>query len=60
VVCISLAGFAGAVKADSLTLDNPNWQINLTDAGYSDYLGDLAQDSVGREYLSGEWGAALG
>ena len=41
-------------------LDSPDWQILVTDAGYSDYLGDLTQTFQGREYLSGEWGAAVG
>lgn len=42
------------------TLTNPNWEIQLTDAGYSDYLFDQTPGFVGREYLSGEWGAAVG
>lgn len=49
----------GAAQAQ-MTIGNPNWEIWLTDAGYSDYLGDLTPGFQGREYLSGEWGAALG
>lgn len=41
------------------TLSNPNWEISLTDYGYSDYLFDLTPGFEGREYLSGEWGAAV-
>lgn len=41
------------------TLTNPNWEISLTDFGYSDYLFDLTPGFEGREYLSGEWGAAV-
>lgn len=41
------------------TLTNPNWEISLTDFGYSDYLFDLTPGYEGREYLSGEWGAAV-
>ena len=41
------------------TLSNPNWEISLTDFGYSDYLFDLTPGFEGREYLSGEWGAAV-
>lgn len=41
-------------------LTNPNWEIGLTDFGYSDYLFDQTPGFVGREYLSGEWGAAVG
>lgn len=43
-----------------LTLANPNWSITLTDSGYSDYLIDNTPGFEGREYLSGEWGAAVG
>lgn len=48
-----------SVQAQVLLLSNPHWQINLTDAGYSDYLGDWAPGFEGREYLSGEWAAAV-
>lgn len=41
-------------------ISNPNWEIALTDFGYSDYLFDRTPGFEGREYLSGEWGAALG
>lgn len=40
-------------------ISNPNWEIMLTDYGYSDYLFDKTPGFEGREYLSGEWGAAL-
>ncbi len=43
-----------------LTLANPNWNITLTDSGYSDFLLDNTPGFVGREYLSGEWGSAIG
>ena len=39
---------------------NPDWNIWLTDYGYSDFLFDNTPGFVGREYLSGEWGAAIG
>jgi hypothetical protein len=42
------------------TLSNPNWYVMLTDAGYSDDLIDNTPGFEGREYLSGEWGAAVG
>jgi hypothetical protein len=44
----------------SLTLANPHWNITLTDAGYSDFLLDNTPGFEGREYLCGEWGAAVG
>lgn len=40
-------------------LSNPYWEIEITDAGYSDYLFDNTPGFEGREYLSGEWGAAI-
>ncbi|MBI5397590.1 MAG: PEP-CTERM sorting domain-containing protein [Verrucomicrobia bacterium] len=43
-----------------IVLANPHWNITLTDAGYSDFLLDNTPGFVGREYLSGEWGAAVG
>lgn len=47
-------------SAQSITLSNPNWNITLTDFGYSDFLLDNTPGFEGREYLSGEWGAAVG
>jgi hypothetical protein len=43
-----------------LTLANPHWNITLSDFGYSDFLLDNTPGFEGREYLSGEWGAAVG
>jgi hypothetical protein len=43
----------------TLTLTNPNWNITLSDFGYSDFLLDNTPGFVGREYLSGEWGSAV-
>jgi len=52
--------FTSRVEAVSLEIFNPDWSITLTDAGYSDLLFDQRPGFVGREYLSGEWGAAVG
>ena len=49
-----------AARAQALTLANPHWNITLTDAGYSDFLLDNTPGFEGREYLSGEWGGAVG
>jgi hypothetical protein len=49
-----------AAGAQWVTLANPNWNITLTDYGYSDFLLDNTPGFEGREYLSGEWGAAVG
>jgi hypothetical protein len=54
-----LTGHAPA-QTTSLTLANPHWNITLTDFGYSDFLLDNTPGFEGREYLSGEWGAAVG
>ncbi len=46
--------------AQTLTLANPHWNITLSDFGYSDFMLDNTPGFEGREYLSGEWGAAVG
>ena len=43
-----------------MLLANPHWNITLSDFGYSDFLLDNTPGFEGREYLSGEWGAAIG
>lgn len=48
------------VAGQGLWLGNPHWNISLTDYGYSDFLLDNTPGFEGREYLSGEWGAAVG
>lgn len=50
----------GAFAQNWTSLANPFWNIWLTDYGYSDFLFDNTPGFEGREYLSGEWGAALG
>ncbi|MGZ5002451.1 MAG: hypothetical protein ACXWBM_04590, partial [Chthoniobacterales bacterium] len=42
-----------------LQLANPNLNITLTSFGYADLLFDNTPGFEGREYLSGEWGAAI-
>ncbi len=65
-VHVSLAAltFAGCSLTSQLNAQleifNPDWSITLTDFGYSDLLFDQRPGFVGREYLSGEWGAAVG
>ncbi|MEQ1851156.1 MAG: hypothetical protein ABMA01_06140, partial [Chthoniobacteraceae bacterium] len=58
----ALALFASpdTASAQSITIANPNWNITLSDFGYSDFLLDNTPGFQGREYLSGEWGAAIG
>jgi hypothetical protein len=57
---LALLGAPHIVAAQSLTLANPHWSITLTDFGYADFLLDNTPSFEGREYLSGEWGAAVG
>lgn len=61
---LGLAFAAGALpglaQAQGAVLSGPAWEIAVSDYGYSDYLGDLTPGFQGREYLSGEWGAAIG
>lgn len=63
MACAVGLGQTAAASADYTwnwsTLTNPNWEISLTDFGYSDYLLDQTPGFEGREYLSGEWGAAI-
>jgi len=55
---LSSLAFTHTAYAVDGFLSNPSWEIQLTSAGYSDYLGDHTPGFLGREYLSGEWGAA--
>ncbi len=64
LAALAVTLFAGALRADPIYsnliyLQNPHWEMMMTDYGYSDYLGDLTPGFEGREYLSGEWGAAV-
>jgi len=56
---LALPFWSHPVKAQGLTLANPHWNITLSDFGYSDFLLDNTPGFEGREYLSGEWGAAI-
>jgi len=56
---LALPFWSHSVKAQGLTLANPHWNITLSDFGYSDFLLDNTPGFEGREYLSGEWGAAI-
>lgn len=57
---LAVLAFPDTASAQSITIANPNWNITLTDFGYSDFLLDNTPGFQGREYLSGEWGAAIG
>lgn len=49
----------GAAAHSQLLLANPHWNITLSDYGYSDFMLDNTPGFEGREYLSGEWAAAV-
>ena len=55
-----LVASPGGSTGGTMTLANPNWNITLSDFGYSDFCLDNTPGFVGREYLSGEWGSAIG
>jgi hypothetical protein len=63
-ITASLAGaasltLANLASAQTVQISNPNWNITLSDAGYADLLLDNTPGFEGREYLSGEWAAAV-
>jgi hypothetical protein len=68
VWCVHLVAGAALLLSQPLqtsaqnwtSIANPDWNIWLTDYGYSDYLFDNTPGFEGREYLCGEWGAAIG
>lgn len=63
-LCLGMASlliFSGWAEGQTfLTVANPHWNITLSSFGYSDFLLDNTPGFQGREYLSGEWGAAVG
>ena len=46
-------------EGQQLLIANPHWNITLSDYGYSDFMLDNTPGFEGREYLSGEWAAAV-
>ena len=56
----NLIASPGGSTGGTMLLANPNWNITLSDFGYSDFLLDNTPGFEGREYLSGEWGGAIG
>jgi hypothetical protein len=54
---------ASFAASPAFQVANPNWFINLTEFGYADIAADVSGGGSGplyfREYLSGEWGAAI-
>ena len=56
---VGLSMSTGVATGQQLLLSNPHWNITLSDFGYSDYMLDNTPGFEGREYLSGEWAAAV-
>ena len=49
----------GQLASSGYPVSNPDWEILVTDYGYADLALDRRAGFVGREYLSGEWAAAV-
>lgn len=45
--------------SSGVPIQNPDWEILITDHGYADLALDRRAGFVGREFLSGEWAAAV-
>src|SRR6188768_3595000 len=59
IAAVLIALVVPQMASAQVQLANPNWNITLTDFGYADLLFDNTPGLEGREYLSGEWGAAV-
>src|SRR5262245_60407250 len=49
----------GQLPSEGYPVNSPNWQMLVTDWGYADLALDGRPGFQGREYLSGEWAAAI-
>jgi hypothetical protein len=58
IVPMLCAPLSSTRASPAYSIANPEWKIAVTDRGYSDFLVENTQLYL-REYLSGEWGAAL-
>jgi hypothetical protein len=47
------------LDSSGFPVQNPDWEILVTEFGYADLALDRRPGFVGREYLSGEWAAAI-
>jgi len=45
--------------SSGLPVQNPDWEMRITDHGYADVALDRRAGFLGREFLSGEWAAAV-
>ena len=59
-LCLAASLLAAAVEGTTHDLYNPEWSIRVWPEGYSDIALDQRPNFSFREYLSGEWGTAVG
>ena len=59
IFVISFSTSLEAQPSEGLEMFNPTWSMFINDYGYSDFAFDQRPGSEGREYLSGEWAAAI-
>jgi hypothetical protein len=64
IAALFLATFCvGTARAQLVSsgvpVQNPDWEILITDFGYADLALDRRAGFIGREFLSGEWAAAV-
>jgi hypothetical protein len=60
ILCWATCTGAYADPIVGTAVSSPTWEILVTDFGYADFALDRRPGFVGREYLSGEWAAAVG
>lgn len=53
------AAVPAQLVSSGFPVQNPDWEILVTDFGYADLALDRRPGFAGREYLSGEWAAAV-
>jgi hypothetical protein len=52
-------GACRGIATLGVTVGNPDWKIIISPYGYSDLLLDCRPEFENREFLSGEWAAAV-
>lgn len=56
---VTLGNGEAPAQTNAVQVTNPHWSIIINDFGYADVALDLRPGFFGREYLSGEWAAAV-
>lgn len=60
ITTVTAACLSFGAHAQFDLIQSPDWEIEVSSFGFSDYLGDRTPGFEGREYLSGEWAGAVG